>query len=235
MPLPPSVDGGRAFSMYGKLRNMDRVSSMFCGLGRAQPAFQKGEKHGAKLQKACPSGKSYGIRLSDGSVYVHSVRGAHLRVPVRQRLARHGRDRRIQISERKKMEARRGHLRHFPDDSGQHLCDGGRTGAGRADCAADGDLSGVLLPEKSVSHCQACGRAAGGHSVGRLRLLQHCGAGADGARAERTVGRKRQVDAHGVHPAGNHDSADHHRRGRACPSRRSEKLLRGRAGSGRNA
>ena len=54
-------------------------------------------------------------------------------------------------------------------------------------------------------------------------------------RAERTVGRKRQVDAHGVHPARHHDSADHHRRGRACPSRRSEKLLRGRAGSGRNA
>ena len=51
------------------------------------------------------------------------------------------------------------------------------------------------------------------HSVGRLRLLRHCGAGADGACAERTVGRKRQLDAHGVHPAGNHDSADHHRRG----------------------
>ncbi|MEI3406891.1 MAG: ABC transporter permease subunit [Christensenellales bacterium] len=118
------------------------------------------------------------------------------------------------------MEARRGHLRHFPDDFGQYLCDGWRTGAGRADCAADGDLSGVLLPEKSVSHRQACGRAAGGHSVGRLRLLRHRGAGADGACAGRTVGRKRQLDAHGVHSAGNHDSADHHRRGRACPSRR---------------
>lgn len=48
-------------------------------------------------------------------------------------------------------------------------------------------------------------------------------------------GRKRQLDAHRVHPAGDHDSADDHRRGRACAARRAEERLRGRAGAGRDA
>ena len=43
-----------------------------------------------------------------------------------------------------------GYLRHFSDDSGQHLRDGGRAADGRADCAADGDLSGAFFCPKKL-------------------------------------------------------------------------------------
>ena len=104
----------------------------------------------------------------------------------------------------------------FPMILGSVYVTAGALAAGRADGAADGDLSGVLLPEGAVSRRSSprssCWRGIPSVVYGFFGIVVLVPAG---ARARRTMGRQRQLDAHGVDSAGDYDSADHHRRGRA--------------------